>query len=117
MENYKNYYTLRPGDFRVERLEDIYQEIGFKYVGIKAAIDRLAQDHSLFLSEAEAKEASMLVRSQLASLAIAQEERRLSASQTRRPQHSIRLQLGGVLVSVIPPQDTPSHCDTPQEPT
>lgn len=70
-KNIKNLWTLRPGDFRPERLENIFDNISLS----QKAIEQFGIAGSLFDCEKDAIDASIAIRAELAKLKSIRQER------------------------------------------
>ncbi len=74
-------WTLRPGDFRPERLNDILDIIGYS----KRAVEQMRISGNLFDSKDEAIEASIAVRAELTKMQFIRQERRGYSQQNGHP--------------------------------
>lgn len=112
----QNKYFLRAGDFRPERTtpENLRSVFG-QYSSPRRSLEQLEADHNLFADEREANEASVAIRSFLASFSIICEERRRSALRTQKPSHN-NVQRQGSDGPQIPEEGIRSRCGQPQVP-
>lgn len=75
----KQYWTLRPYDFRPERVKDLNK---MNYPNEKIAIEQLSLAGNLFGCEDEAVEASIAIRAELHRLQFIRQERQASDRQS-----------------------------------
>ncbi len=86
------YWVLRPGDFRVEEVtDDIIKATCGKYADRRFGLEMLESFNNLFRSEEEAEEASLAIRTYLASFKVILEARQRSALRTRTQSGNIEL--------------------------
>ena len=109
-------WFLRAGDFRPEEVtpENMRYTFG-EYVTYGRAIEWLSQSNNLFPNKQTAEEASLTVRSFLASFAIVRSEPVRSASRTQRLSHNTVRQSASACVQ-IPCMEIRIHCGRPQAP-
>lgn len=109
----KKLWTLRPGDFRPERLKEILDYIGYS----QKAIEQFGLSGCLFDCKEDAIEASIAIRSELVKLKSIRQERQEHTRRSEMHSSNSLSYLHSALLEKIRALGNRSHFDGQQSPT